>query len=402
MITIYSRSPYLVSVNQTNQVSARVELFIWPFTGSEPATPTITLTKNIPSPSQIACIWDVSPYIREKIESDFGFMEDGYDVWTSSYNMVNIRIKRYYKLSTGSFILIDNTVYNAVNGYSEYQQGANVQSLWSSSYPYFTANTSLISFMGATQAFALVKPLFNYDLNPYSYKRPITTISTNFASTEIGMLSFLVEKTLPAGSGGTVSIAIGPYEYNMVYPATPLKSYYMGVPYPSLSEGKYDITLKLNSVNYVLLGQIEYQSECKYTPVTVMFVNRFGGVEQFTFFKTKVESFDISSTSYNLYQKIYPNPPGAYYLPSEGQSKNFNTNGNESFKLSSGFVPERYGVRIKELMLSETIRVWDYPYGLRPVKLKTKSMKFQKHINDKTINYELEFEYSNDIINNIS
>jgi hypothetical protein len=132
-----------------------------------------------------------------------------------------------------------------------------------------------------------------------------------------------------------------------------------------------------------------------------MYVNKFGGVEQFTFFKTKTESFDISSTSYNLYQTLLPAFSTAYYLPSEGQTKNFNTNGNESFKVSSGFVHESYGVRIKELMLSETIKVYDI-YGFRPVKLKTKSIKFQKHINDKTINYELEFEYLNDIINNIS
>jgi hypothetical protein len=402
MITIYARSPYLVSINQASQVATKVELFIWDYTSTEPVTPTITLSKNIPSLTQIACTYDVAPYIREKIQRDFLIMEDGYDVWTSSYNYVNVRIKRYYKVSGGSFTLLTNIVYNAVNGYGEYQQGANVQNPWVSSLPYFTANQSLISFMGATQAFAIVKPLFNYD-NQYSNKRPITTVSTNFVSTEIGMLSFIVEKTLPAGQGGTVSIAIGPYEYNMVIPATPLNSYYVGVPYPPLSEGNYDITLKLNSVNYSILGQIEYQSECKYTPVTVMYVNKFGGIEQFTFFKTKTESFDISSTSYNLYQLILPNTPGAYYQQIEGQSKDFNVNGSETFKVSSGFVPERYGIRIKELMLSETIKVYDYTYGgLRPVKVKTKSMKFQKHINDKTINYELEFEYLNDIINNIS
>ena len=123
---------------------------------------------------------------------------------------------------------------------------------------------------------------------------------------------------------------------------------------------------------------------------------------QFTFFKTRTENFDVSSTSYNLYKNLYPAFSGAYYVTTEGQSKDFNINGSETFKVSSGFVPESYGIRIKELMLSETIKVYDYYSGLRPVKVKSKSLKFQKHINDKTINYELEFEYLNDIINNIS
>jgi len=401
MTTIYARSPYLISVNQTSQVSAKVELFIWDYTGTEPITPTITLSKNIPSTTQITCIWDVSPYIREKIVDDFSFMEDAYDAWVSSYNMVNVRIKRYYKLSGGSFTLLDNTLYNAVNGYGEYQQGANVTNPWASSYPYFNP-VSVINFFNpsATQSFGNIKPLFNNNYgNPSSL---ITTVSQNFTSTEVGMLCFLVEKTLAAGIGGTLSIAIEEYTYNLLVPATPLGSYYIGIPYPSLSDGQYNLTIKLNSATHSSLGKIEYLTECKYLPVTIEYVNKFGGIEQFTFFKTKTENFEITSTTYNLYKPLYPSFGGAYYNVSEGQSKDFNINGSETFTVSSGFVPESYGIRIKELMLSETIKVYDYYIGLRPIRVKSKSLKFQKHINDKNINYELEFEYLNDIINNIS
>lgn len=401
MTTIYARSPFLISVNQTNQVSAKIELFIWGTYDTEPVTPTITLSKNIPSPTQIACIWDVSPYIRENIVSDFLFMEDGADIWSSSYNMVNVRIKRYYKLSTGSYVLSTNTQYNAVNGYGEYQQGANPQTPWLSSYPQYRNTQSLLNFYGKTQSFATVKPLFNFDLN-FVTNKPITSVSTNFAYSEVGMLSFLVEKTLPAGQGGTVSVHIGAYSYNMIIPTTALNSYYVGVPYPPLNEGTYDLVLKLNGLTHSNLGKIEYQAECKYEPTTIMYINRFGGVEQITFFKTKTENYEITSTTYNLYQQLLPSGSGAYYQAIEGQSKDFNVNGSESFKVSSGFVPERYGIRIKELMLSETIKVYSNISGLRPVKVKTKSLKFQKHINDKTINYELEFEYLNDIINNIA
>lgn len=401
MATIYARSPHLVSINQASQVATKVELFIWPFTGSEPVTPTVTLSKNIPSLTQIACIYDISPYIREKIVDDFFFMEDGADTWTSSYNYVNVRIKRYYKVSGGSFTLLSNYLYNAVNGYTEYQQGA-VTSPAPSSRPYFfpTAGVSFING-GATQSFGNIIPLFNHDW-AVTTNKPITTVSSNFVATEVGMFCFLVEKTLPAGTGGTVAIKIGVYQYDIMIAATPIGSYYVGIPYPSLTDGQYNMSIMLNSATHSSLGIVEYQSECKYTPITFEYINKFGGIEQFTFFKTKTENFEINSTSYNLYQQILPNGFTGYYNQSEGQSKNFNVNGSETFKVSSGFVPERYGIRIKELMLSETIKVYDTYYGLRPVKVKTKSMKFQKHINDKTINYELEFEYSNDIINNIS
>jgi len=46
------------------------------------------------------------------------------------------------------------------------------------------------------------------------------------------------------------------------------------------------------------------------------------------------------------------------------------------------------------LLLSETIRI-----NNEPVKLRTKSTKLFKHINEKTINYEIEFEYANNVLN---
>jgi hypothetical protein len=38
----------------------------------------------------------------------------------------------------------------------------------------------------------------------------------------------------------------------------------------------------------------------------------------------------------------------------------------------------------------------------QPVKLKSKSVELKKHINDRTINYTIEFDYSYDMLNTIS
>jgi hypothetical protein len=49
------------------------------------------------------------------------------------------------------------------------------------------------------------------------------------------------------------------------------------------------------------------------------------------------------------------------------------------------------------MLLSETIRI----NGL-PAVLKTKSVEKFKHINTKTINYQMEFEMAYDVINTVS
>jgi hypothetical protein len=51
-------------------------------------------------------------------------------------------------------------------------------------------------------------------------------------------------------------------------------------------------------------------------------------------------------------------------------------------------------------MLSE--KVWVYNNGIkRPVNVATSEMELRTHVNDKLINYTMEFEFSNEIINNV-
>jgi len=404
MQTIYARSPFLVRIGQTSQVSTKLELFIWNNYDTEPITPTITLSKNIPSLTQIDCEYDISPYIREKIVSDFEFMEDDLSTYEGVINMTNVRIKRYYKLSTGSFTLIDNVLYNAVYGYTEYQSNVNANPN-NSQYPYFNSWYEMgLQQVGATQNFASIKALFNNysQVSGTSSKPVINTISKRIDSGYgYGMMCFIVEKKL--STGDNVYIMVGSNSYQVIASGTPVGSYYIGIPYNmSLSSGFYDVKVKQGSTIVYNLGKVEVLDECKYDPTIIFYINKYGGVEQFTFFKTLTENYDVTGSNYSLYKQLIPSGSQFYYDARSGQSRDFNVTGNETFKVSSGFVPESYGERIKELMLSEDIRVFNIYYGFRRVKIKTKSMKFQKHINDKTINYELEFEMANDIINNIS
>jgi hypothetical protein len=87
-------------------------------------------------------------------------------------------------------------------------------------------------------------------------------------------------------------------------------------------------------------------------------------------------------------------PSDVDYNVQENVRQSFNTNGNESIKCNTGWVVEGYGTVMQEMLLSEKILIND-----RPAKVKTKSLKKQKNINDKTINYEIEFDYANQIIN---
>jgi hypothetical protein len=84
------------------------------------------------------------------------------------------------------------------------------------------------------------------------------------------------------------------------------------------------------------------------------------------------------------------------YNPILGQKTSFNINGSQSIKLNTGFVYENYAETITQLLLSKRILI-----NNKPVTVKTKSQTLKTYIKDKNINYEIEFEYSNNLLNNI-
>jgi hypothetical protein len=68
--------------------------------------------------------------------------------------------------------------------------------------------------------------------------------------------------------------------------------------------------------------------------------------------------------------------------------------------MNTGFVSEEYNKVIKELMLSE--QVWVRKDNeILPINVKSKSLTYKTSVNDKLINYTIEFDYSFDKINNI-
>jgi hypothetical protein len=122
------------------------------------------------------------------------------------------------------------------------------------------------------------------------------------------------------------------------------------------------------------------------------FVNKFGGWNQFTFFKASYNSINVKNSDYSLMQKF------VNYDYRRGQTKPFNINGNGSIKVNSGWVTEDYFEWIQDMMLSDTIL---YESSQIPVTIKTTSMQKKTELNDKNINYTLEFEFANKLINNI-
>ena len=148
--------------------------------------------------------------------------------------------------------------------------------------------------------------------------------------------------------------------------------------------------------------QIERIRECKYSHHRVTFVNRFGVLQDLYFFMKRINSTAVTNENYkaNVLNLLQATPS---YSTTSHVNKTFNFKGQESFTMSTGFVDESYNPYLQELMLSEFIWV-QKQVGANPVVpciLKTQNFIKKTSLNDNLVEYTLEFQPANQIINNV-
>ena len=141
---------------------------------------------------------------------------------------------------------------------------------------------------------------------------------------------------------------------------------------------------------------VEYICECKYEPNRVSFVNKFGVVEDLWFFKKSKESISVDKTEFNQFTL----DSYRYNIKSNHPYKTFNVNAKEKVSMNTGFIPESFNENFRQLMLSESVYV-DRDGVSLPLNISESSLEYRKHVNDKLINYRVQFEYAYNKINNI-
>lgn len=134
------------------------------------------------------------------------------------------------------------------------------------------------------------------------------------------------------------------------------------------------------------------QDECRYNPLDIVFQNKEGEMQTMTFFKAKSESMSVTSESFER--------DNGQPIDGNHQMVTYNVQANSKFKMNSGFVDEAMNETFKQLFLSES--VWNYNgIDYIPLKLGSKSLEYKTRMKDRLINYEVEFEYAFNDINNI-
>ena len=380
MSKINARSPYYISVGISptvaNLTSCKLELFIYTGTrgvgatnNDRPTTATYTLqsfaVNNV-------CVFEIAELVRD-------YFTNGFDGdYATDILWVDYRTTNTIQNSEGSATSF--TQLKGFYGYGFFEDGSNPQN----NTGLLQSNTTIVKLDDAPATIAVdtsTTTQVTYELNGQQVYTKSVSSSTN-SNAQIEYVT--------SGVNGSDEFEDRVIQDGGVFEGSDCLSEF------SKEYTLFDFdTIYVDTTSGVTKLTVKSESECKFTPYKVTFINKFGVLQDIWFFKrtnealtTKTEKFKrniISNATYNI---------------SNHQDKTLTKNGKEKLTLNTGYYPEAYNDVFKEMQLSEDCWIEINSQTL-PIQVTSSSLAYKTQLNDKIINYTIEVEFAFDTINNI-
>jgi hypothetical protein len=346
------RSPYIIEIDEPTQIATRIQIYVSYGDDPQPALPQHVLRKNIPSPTQTATQFNISPYLTDYFLTKAPVLSSTIVVDTTDLK-INVWVETEFSADGSNFTLIDTLEFTAFYGYNNYLGGANQTQ---------TLTQNILPLRGET-------PIYIDRTKPFGFLHLYLNQISNPIYVKYGdELTVDLEATY---SGDVVVLKI---------------------PYATIdNETSFKLQI-LDEADELVLFEWDVIQVCepKYDTKIVSFINRYGGFDFITFFKASQSNI---STTEKTFKRM---PSNVFNYVGEHQTSIFNKTGKESIKMNTGFVDESYSDLIQDLMLSETVFIDGVP-----VVVKSQTQTLKESINENNINYEIEFEYAFSLINDV-
>ena len=378
-MAINLRSPYYTSTSIANTAYATLDISIWEGSSASPVTAQYNLRKNVIG-SSVEVLFEISELVRDYLDITFNGDYNGQAVWVRTvniaYNSSNVQV--------GSTVTQTDI---AFDGYSYFEEAI-----------YNLDNISL--FISNKELFVLEDNVFRVPIN--TNNNPVVTFFKDgeIISTETFASSVQSDEQIKYVSIYGDSVNFDTYQERVLNDngfyenSSCLQSFFN-----TFSIGAVDkiIVSDSNGTEIIKVNVIE---ECKYEPKKITFINKFGSLQDMYFFKKSKESLRVKKESY---KSNIISSSGTYDYTNHVK-RDFNVIGKESISLSSGYLSEEYNEVFKQLLLSE--KVWvtniiETGEQVLPINVKTSSIAYKTSVNDKLVDYTIEFDKSFDTINNI-
>ena len=134
----------------------------------------------------------------------------------------------------------------------------------------------------------------------------------------------------------------------------------------------------------------------KYDPMKLVFVNKYGVMQELWFTAKSTESITVSG---DKFKSGFVSQNGAINR-FKHQIADYNKNGKIRYTLNTTYICEGVTRYVEELLLSE--QVWLQQNGdYFPVNVTSSDVQFKTSVNDKLVNYTIDVEQANDLISTV-
>lgn len=406
---INTRSPFFIKVSDSNLAVAKLELYI--YEGVKDISPDAADLKYSIVKAEIGgsnyVVFEISDLVKDYIESKYDGEYDSYCVW------VNPVITAYSDI-LGTTPITSPTVspsdyssqFIATEGYGYFEEGVNPdfdEGLMMSEGTIYRVNDRSVNIPVSTETTNSVSFLLNGEtvyskLIDYADPANPTTSETiqYVASDSNSEADSYKERVLEDG---------GIFEDNTLLEAFE-ESFDIGavdevyVNYTAGSEVNEDGDTVYNYKTKVL--KVKTFDCSKYEPIRVTFVNKYGALQDLYFTRKSNESVSVKKDAYKA-SIVDFSGSSVTYDNTGHQQRTLNLIGNESITLNTDYIDESCNEHIRQLMLSEQVwmtRLTDEEL-IFPLTLKSQSVQMKTSLNDKMIQYTMNFDIANDKINSV-
>jgi hypothetical protein len=382
------RSPYYIKASNASLASATLELFIYTGTfTTDKGTAKYTITKNEISSNNYV-VFEIAELVRDYLDIEFDGEYDSQTVW------VEADIEMFDATNGGGSSLgTTSTDYIALDGYGYFEDGINTEL----SRTYLQSNYKI--FRPDDQNVRV--PVFTEDTSSVSflYKGEVKRVQAVSSSTNTnGQIEYITV----SGADNTDS-----YKERVLADSGTLEdNSLLDAFLDSVDIGLVD-ELYINSASSTEVVKISTEPCSKYEPYKVTFINKFGALQDMYFSLKSIESLNTTGETYKANAVDFGTLTYDTYKPQVAQ---YNKLGKESITLNTNYLSEDYNEVIKQLMMSE--QVWltrlDNPAPdsnnletVLAVIPKTQSVTYKTSLNDRLVQYTVDFDYAFDKINTV-
>jgi hypothetical protein len=160
-----------------------------------------------------------------------------------------------------------------------------------------------------------------------------------------------------------------------------------------------DCVVDFNTASTTVSFNIVRECENRYGNVVTHFLNRYGVYESYCFNALSRKTNNTTKETYQqpIYKQSNLNTPYSYGV---GITTQFNVNAISNLMVNTNWIPEAENTIINQLFWSDNILLLE-DTKVKSVRVVDSSLQEKKRVNDKLIDYTINFEYSQPIINKI-